>query len=1094
VKAFFHLLSNFFKTMIQKIISLSLRNKFFVLFIATCLFVWGAYSVRTNTIDAIPDLSENQVIVFTEWMGRSPQIMEDQVTYPLVTNMQGLPKVKYVRGASMFGMSFLYIIFNDDVDIYWARQRVLERLNSVSNMLPTGVVPTLGPDGTGVGHVLWYTLDAPQMDLGEQRAVQDWYVKFALQNVQGVSEVASFGGFEKQYQITIYPNKITYFNLSLPEIIKAVRENNNETGGRKFERSDIGYIIKTTGYLKSIKDIENIPVKTIKATPVLMKDIATVQMTGEARLGIFDLNGEGETVGGIIVMRYGENADAVIHRVKTKMEEVAKGLPQGMKFNIVYDRSGLIEESISSVKMTLIEEMIAVSIVVLVFLLHWRSALSILIQIPITIAISFILLNAFGISSNIMSLTGIALAIGVIVDNGIIMAENAYKNLAQRFAELNPPHPKSLSGGEGLSSPLSPREGPGVRLIPEPERLSIIETSCLQVSRGVFYSTIIIIASFLPVFMLTGQEGKLFHPLAYTKTFILAIDALLVITLAPVTISLFMKGKFKGEHTNPITRILEGIYEPIIRTCLKWRKTTIGINILALAVSVPLLISLGTEFMPPLDEQSILFMPITLPDISNAEAKRILQVQDKIIKSVPEVDKVLGKAGRASTATDNSPISMIETIIMLKPKSEWRKGITKKDIINELDAKLQIPGVVNGWTQPIINRINMLATGIRTDVGVKVHGQNLDSVYAITREVKKLMEDIPGVKDLYVEPITGGKYLVIDIQRDQIGRYGLTIEDVNTIVETAIGGTPIANTIEGRKRFSINIRLPQDYRNSIDRIKRIPIATPSLGTIPLSSVAEIRFENGPPMIQSDNALLRGAVLFNVRDRDLGSTVQEAIEKINAKLTKLPAGYFIEWSGQYENLIRGKQTLMFIAPLVLLIIFLALYLAFKSIREAVLSLITVPFALIGGAYIIYFYGVHLSIAVAVGFIALFGIAVETGVVMIIYLNDAMAQLIKEKGNSSETITRKDLIESVIIGAAKRLRPKLMTVSVALFGLVPVLWSTGVGSDVMLPIVLPMIGGVITSSTHILLVTPLIFLMTKEYELKKFGKLEVYEETH
>lgn len=1066
--------------MIQKIISLSLRNKFFVLLIATGLFAWGVYSVRTNTIDAIPDLSENQVIVFTEWVGRSPQIMEDQVTYPLVTNMQGLPKVKYVRGASMFGMSFLYIIFNDDVDIYWARQRVLERLNSVSGTLPSGVVPTLGPDGTGVGHVLWYTLNAPEMDLGEQRAVQDWYVKFALQNVPGVSEVASFGGFEKQYQITIDPNKLTYFNLSLPEIIKAVRENNNETGGRKFERSDIGYIIKTTGYLKSIGDIENIPVKTINATPVLVKDIATVQMTGEARLGIFDLNGDGETVGGIIVMRYGENADEVIHRVKEKMVEVSKGLPRGMKFNIVYDRSGLIEESISSVKTTLIEEMIAVSIVVLVFLFHWRSALSILIQIPITIAISFILLNAFGISSNIMSLTGIALAIGVIVDNGIIMAENAYKSLAHRFGELNPPQPLSAGFRE--------------RLIPEEERLSIIEKSCQQVSRGVFYSTIIIITSFLPVFMLTGQEGKLFHPLAYTKTFILAIDALLVITLAPVTISLFMKGKFKGESENPITRLLERIYEPIIRTCMKWRKTTIGVNLIALAVSIPLMIGLGTEFMPPLDEQSILFMPITLPDISNAEAKRILQVQDKIIKSVPEVDKVLGKAGRASTATDNSPISMIETIIILKPKSEWREGITKKDIINELDAKLQIPGVVNGWTQPIINRINMLATGIRTDVGVKVHGQNLDTIYSIARHVKHLMEDIPGIKDLYVEPITGGKYLVIDIQRDQIGRYGLTIEDVNVIVETAIGGTPLSNTIEGRKRFSINIRLPQDYRNSIDRIKRIPIATPSLGTIPLSSVAEVRFENGPPMIQSDNALLRGAVLFNVRDRDLGSTVTEAIEKINSKLSKLPAGYFIEWSGQYENLIRGKQTLMLIAPLVILIIFLSLYLAFKSIREALLSLITVPFALIGGAYIIYFYGVHLSIAVAVGFIALFGIAVETGVVMIIYLNDAMQQLIKVKGNSSETITPEDLREYVIVGAAKRLRPKLMTVSVALFGLVPVLWSTGVGSDVMLPIVLPMIGGVITSSTHILLVTPLIFLMTKEYELKKFGKIEVYETKH
>ena len=632
-----------------------------------------------------------------------------------------------------------------------------------------------------------------------------------------------------------------------------------------------------------------------------------------------------------------------------------------------------------------------------------------------------------------------------------------------------------------------------VRLSDE-ERESIIEKSCKQVSRGVFYSTIIIITSFLPVFMLTGQEGKLFHPLAYTKTFILMVDAILVLTLAPVMISLFMKGKFSDEKSNPLGHFLERIYEPMIKVCLKWRKTTLGINLIALGISVPLLMSLGSEFMPPLDEQSILFMPVTLPDISNSEVKRILQVQDKIIKSIPEVEKVLGKAGRANTPTDNSPISMIETIIMLKPKSEWRPGITKKDIVNELDAKLQIPGVVNGWTQPIINRINMLSTGIRTDVGVKVYGQNLDSIYEVSENVKKLLEGIPGVKDLYVEPITGGKYLLIDINRDQIGRYGLSVDDVNMIVETAIGGTPLANTIEGRQRFSINVRLAQDFRSSIETIKRIQIKTPTLGTIPLSSVADVRFQDGPPMIQSENALLRGAVLFNVRDRDLGGTVEEAIKTLNSQIGILPNGYFIEWSGQYENLIRGKQTLTLIAPIVLLIIFMSLYLAFKSIREAFLSLVTVPFALIGGAYMIYFYGVNLSVAVAVGFIALFGIAVETGVVMVIYLNDAMQQLIALKGNSRETITREDLKEYVIAGAAKRLRPKLMTVSVALFGLVPVLWSTGVGSDVMVPIVLPMIGGVLTSSTHILLVTPLIFLMSKEYELKKFGKLEIHEVKH
>ena len=630
--------------------------------------------------------------------------------------------------------------------------------------------------------------------------------------------------------------------------------------------------------------------------------------------------------------------------------------------------------------------------------------------------------------------------------------------------------------------------------ISEEERLQIIEKSSKQVSRGVFFATVIIITSFLPVFMLTGQEGKLFHPLAYTKTFIMIVDALLVITLAPVLISFFLKGKFRPDNANPVNRFLERIYEPIIRTVLKWRKTTLAINIIALLITIPLLKNLGTEFMPPLDEQSILFMPVTLPDVSNNEAKRILQVQDKIIKSVPEVDKVLGKAGRASTATDNSPISMIETIIMLKPKSQWREGLTKKDIINELDTKLQIPGVVNGWTQPIINRINMLATGIRTDVGVKVYGQNLDTIAAVSERVKAALEGTPGVSDLYVDPITGGKYLSIDVKRAELSRYGLTVDDVNQTVETALGGATVGNTIEGRQRFSISVRLAQDFRNSVERIQRIPIQSTNMGEVPLSAVADVKFEDGPPMINSENALLRGAVMFNIRDRDLGSTVSEAMEKLNSEKGILPEGYFLEWSGQYENLIRGQQTLLWIAPIVLVIIFFSLYFAFHSLREAFLSLITVPFALIGGAYIIYFWGVNLSVAVAVGFIALFGIAVETGIVMVIYLNDAMHQLVKLKGNSSETITKEDLREYVVRGAAKRLRPKLMTVCVSLFGLIPVLWATGVGTDVMQPIVLPMIGGVLTSSTHILLVTPLIFLMTKEYELKKYGKLEVYDAHH
>jgi Cu(I)/Ag(I) efflux system membrane protein CusA/SilA len=626
------------------------------------------------------------------------------------------------------------------------------------------------------------------------------------------------------------------------------------------------------------------------------------------------------------------------------------------------------------------------------------------------------------------------------------------------------------------------------------KRLEIIESSSKQVSRGIFFSTIIIVTSFFPVFLLTGQEGKLFHPLAWTKSFILIIDAILAVTLAPVLISFFLKGKFKTEEQNPLNRFLERIYSPMLHWVMRWRKTTLAINVLALLVSIPLVLSLGTEFMPPLNEGSILFMPVAQPDVSNTEMKRILQVQDKIIKQVPEVLSVLGKAGRASSATDNSPINMIETIILLKPREQWRDGMTKAKLIEEMNGKLQIPGVVNGWTQPIINRINMLSTGIRTDVGVKVYGQNLGTINQVSNQVNAALKGVPGVEDLYVEPVTGGKYLEIEMNRPELARYGLTVDQVNEVVESAIGGAPIASTVEGRRRFAINVRLAQDYRNSLADLKRIPIQSAGFGPVPLSAVTTIRYAEGPPMISSENAQLRGAVLFNVRGRDLGSTVNDAMQKLQSLEKQLPQGYYLEWSGQYENLISSQRTLKLILPLVLVVIFGALYFAFHSVREAFMSLITIPFALIGGAYMVYFYGVNLSVAVAVGFIALFGLAVETGVIMVIYLNDAMQRLVAEKGNSRETITKADLQEAVFHGAAKRLRPKLMTVSVSLFGLVPVLWATGTGSDVMLPIVLPMIGGVFTSATHILLVTPLIFLYTKEYELRKFGKIDVLEVSH
>lgn len=1048
--------------MVEKLVHLSLQNRLLVLLAAAGIFAWGIYSVRNNPIDAIPDLSENQVIVFTEWMGRSPQLIEDQITYPLVSNLQGIPKVKNIRGASMFGMSFVYVIFEDNVDIYWARTRVLERLNFAQRLLPEGATPSLGPDGTGVGHIFWYHLDAPGMDLGEQRALQDWYVKFALQTVPGVSEVASFGGFGKQYQINIDPYKLNYYNVPLMDVLTAVRRNNNDVGGRKFEMSDMAYIVRGLGYIKKTEDIENIPVGNYGSVPVRIKDVATVQLGGDLRLGIFDMDGTGEVVGGIVVMRYGENADRVIQAVKKKMEEVEKGLPAGVKFKVSYDRSELIEAAISSVEHTLTEEMIAVSIVVLLFLFHWRSALIILIQLPISVAISFILLQAFGFSSNIMSLTGIALAIGVVVDDGIVMVENAYRHLseatwAKTFAD----------------------------------RLSVIEKSCKQVGPGVFFSTIVTIASFLPVLLLTGMEGKLFSPLAWTKTFILLVDAFLAITLTPVLIVLILKGKLKPESANPITRVLEKMYTPVLKLCLHWRKTTLAVMLLALIASIPMMMRLGSEFMPPLDEGSLLFMPVTLPDVSNSEVKRLLQVQDKLIATVPEVSHVLGKAGRANTATDNSPISMIETIILLKPKSEWRQGLSKNDIINELNAKLQIPGVVNGWTQPIINRINMLSTGIRTDVGLKIYGQNVDTIYSVAQLLKKELEGIEGVKDLYVEPITGGKYIDIVIKRDEIGRYGLSVDDVNMLVESALGGMVLTTTIEGRQRFTVNARFAQDFRNNLDALRRLQLQTARYGPIPLEAVADVRISEGPPMINSENAMLRGTVLFNVRERDLGGTVQAAQQKLDVAAQHLPKGYYIEWSGQWENQIRASRTLRLIAPIVLLIIFLILYITYHSVKEAFITMLTVPFALIGGVFMVYFYGANLSVAVAVGFIALFGMAVETAMLMTIYLNEAMQQLVAEKGNSKESITTADLREWVIWGAAKRLRPKLMTVSVSLFGLIPILWATGVGSDMMLPITIPLIGGTISSTLYVLLITPVVFEMTKERELRRQGKIDVYD---
>lgn len=1052
--------------MINYFITWALKNKFIVLLLAMGITVYGIFAVKTTPVDAIPDLSENQVIIYTEWMGANPQLIEDQITFPLVSNLQGIPKVKNIRASSMFGMSFIFVIFEDDADIYWSRSRVLERLNYAQRLLPEGATPTLGPDGTGLGHVFWYTLDAPGYDLGELRSIQDWYVRLALQSVEGVSEVASFGGFQKQYQVVIDPYKLRYYDLTLMEVVEKIQVNNNDVGGRKFEQADVGYIIRGLGFIKDIEEIENIPIKTVNSVPIRVKDVAVVQTGGELRLGIIDYNGEGERVGGIIVMRYGENAEDVIDRVKTKMVEVEKGLPEGVKFDIAYDRSWLIDETINTLSSAVTEEIIVVTIVLFIFLFHVRSALIVVITIPISVLIAFILMNLFGISSNIMSLAGVVLAVGDLVDAGIVMVENAMKELGAE----NPDKKFKLT---------------------DIERKKRIEISSKLIGKAVFNSILITLISFSPILFLEGQEHKLFSPLVWTKTFAMIGSAFVAIFLVPVLMVLLLKGKILPEKKHPVSRFFIWIYTPVINWCLRWKKTVLISSVLLVLGSVPFVLNLGTEFMPPLDEGSILYMPVTMPDISNSEVKRIMQVQDKLILSVPEVDKVLGKAGRANTATDNAPMSMIESIILLKPQSEWRPGITKNDIIDELNSKLQIPGVINGWTQPIINRINMLSTGIRTDVGIKVYGDNLDTINRYAQLMKKELEGVEGVRDLYVDPITGGKYIDIKVKKDEIGRYGLSVDEVNMFVETALGGMNVTTILEGRKRFNLNVRYAQSYRDNIQKINDLHIQTMNYGPVPLSSVADIEITNGPPMITTENAMLRGTVLFNVRDRDMGNTVKDAKEKLEELTKNLPQGYYVEWSGQYENQVRAETRLKIIIPIVLLIITLVLYFTFKSFKEVFIVLSAIPVALVGGVYSLYFFDVNFSVAVAVGFIALFGVAIETGVLMLVYLNNSVFEKNKVLQKEKLPMTNDRIQEAIYEGAALRLRPKLMTVLVDIIGLMPVLFAVGIGSDIMKPITIPFVFGLITSTLFVLVVLPVLYAVVRESELKRKGSITIQE---
>lgn len=1085
--------------MIERIIEFSARNRFAVILIYVFVIAGGIWALVHTPLDAIPDLSENQVIVFTEWMGRSPKLVEDQITFPLVTALQGVPEVRAVRAQSMFGMSFVYVIFNDNVDLYWARSRVLEKLSTIQSSLPAGARVQLGPDGTGVGHVYWYTVEGPY-DLGALRAIQDWYIKLHLQGVPGVAEVASVGGYVRQYQIDVDPDRLKSYGLSIGEVRNAVMRSNNDVGGKILESSDAELFIRGQGYVQTLRDIENIAVGTGQGgVPVYVKNLGTVQMGGDLRRGSLEKDGRGEVVGGIVVMRYGENARDVIQRVKEKIKEITPGLPQGVELKTAYDRSELILASVGTLTRALIEAAIVVTLVVLLFLLHIRSALRVIIEIPVAVLISFLMMRWFGITSNIMSLGGIALAIGVIVDASIVLVENAYRNVARAQQERG--------------------------TLAREDYIDISIRSAKQVGPAIFYSVAIMVVSFLPVFLLEGQEGRLFRPLAFTKTFVLTGSAIIAITLVPVLMTMLTRGKFRSEHQNPLTRLMNRLYAPVIEWVLKHRALTIGLNVIALLVAVPLALRTGSEFMPPLDEGSLLFMPVTMPDASITEVNRIMRVQDAVIRSVPEVAMVLGKAGRAETSTDPAPVNMIESIILLKPKGEWRPGITKDDITTELDAKLQIPGVRNGWTQPIINRINMLSTGVRTDLGVKIYGKNLDTLETLAVRAERILRRVPGAADLYAERTQGGLFLDILIDREAVARFGVTIGDVQDIIETALGGENIGTVVEGRERYPLRVRYARDSRDNFEAIRRIlvPVRSPAGGTadnsavpqtgspmaamrnsttagiplqratsplsvsrrgyVPLGQLAQIEVAPGPPMISSENAQLRSIVFLNVRGRDMGSFVREAKETLESELP-LPQGYSLAWSGQWENQIRARERVTLLMPVVFLIIYLMLFFVTKDFFEAGVVMLSVPFALIGGVFLVAILGYNYSVAVWVGFIALYGLAVETGVVMVVYLHEALdLRLHAALSGRRGPVTLQDIREATIEGSVLRLRPKIMTVGTAMIGLIPIMWSGGVGADVMKPLVAPMIGGLVTSTIHVLVVTPILFSFMKERALRK-----------
>jgi Cu(I)/Ag(I) efflux system membrane protein CusA/SilA len=1036
--------------MLEKIIEASVRNRFLVIVFTAIVAFAGIYAMMDTPVDAIPDLSDVQVIIFTEFPGQAPQVVEDQVTYPLTTSMLAVPYAKVVRGYSFFGLSFVYIIFEDGADIYWARSRVLEYLNYVSSRLPQGVTPTLGPDATGVGWIYEYVLDGgDKYDLQQLRSIQDWYLRYELTGVPGVAEVASLGGFVKQYQVEVDPNKLLAYNIPLNKVRMAIKRSNNDVGGKLVEMGETEFMVRGLGYIKSIKDVENIPLGVDQnGTPILVKNVANVAIGPELRRGLADWNGEGEIVGGIIIMRFGENALKTIGLVKEKLKELEKGLPEGVTIKTAYDRSGLIQRAINNLSWKLSEELLVVAIVIILFLLHFRSAFVALFTLPMGILISFLIMYFQGINANIMSLGGIAIAIGAMVDAAIVMIENAHKHIERDGREKN--------------------------------HWQIIIDSSKEVGPALFYSLLIITISFLPVFTLQAQEGRLFKPLAFTKTYAMAGAAFLAITIVPVLMGYFVRGNIKPESDNPISRILIRIYRPVINWVLRFKWITIFSAVIIFIITLIPLGQIGSEFMPPLNEGDLLYMPTTDPGLSITKAKEILQQTDKIIKSFPEVHHVLGKIGRAETATDPAPLSMIETTIMLKPEDEWREGMTIEKLVEELDAAIQFPGLTNAWTMPIKTRIDMLSTGIKTPVGIKIMGPDLQTLSDLGQKIAAIIKDVEGTLSVFPDKTVGGNYLDFDIKREEAARYGLTVGDVQDVIMSAIGGMNVTITVEGLERYPVNVRYSRELRDNLSAIKRVLIPTPSGAQIPLNYVADISTKKGPPVIKSENSRTTAWLYVDLRGIDVGTYVKNAKKVIEEKVD-FPEGYSLVWSGQYEYMERAQKRLNIVVPITLVVIFLLLYFNFKNFAESLIVMLSLPFALVGGIWFMYFLDYNFSVAAGVGFIALAGLAAETGVIMLVYLDNVF----KDKLRDGTMNSLKDLYRTVIEGAVERVRPKLMTVTTTMVGLIPILWGTGAGSQTMKRIAAPMVGGMISSTVLTLVVIPAIYYLWKSREVNKLA---------